>query len=134
MFKCSSSFHHYRGNNHHNTGGGQGAGEGGGRPICSFMNSKNLHFHNEHDIHISFENYKESDYEHDFDSLIISHSLRVSNPTRSGCKEEINVRLKAMYLDTLSLTSSSHCCRFIPIIYIGPLHSTLRLFDPSLSF
>jgi len=92
-------------------GGWGGQGEEEGSRIWSFMNSKNLH--NEHDIHTSFETYKESDYTR----FWFSHSLRVSNPTRSGCKEKINVHLKAMYLDTLSLTSSSHCCCwFVPII------------------
>ena len=49
---------------------------------------------------MSFDSYEANGYMHDFDLLIISHKLRVSNPTRSGCKEE-SIQIAHVYLKAL---------------------------------
>ena len=46
------------------------------------------------------KNYKENGYGHNLDLLIISHSLHVSYPIRSGCLG-ISVRLRPAYLNVI---------------------------------
>ena len=49
------------------------AEEGGGWDIWSFNEHENLHFDNELDIHVRYENYKESDYNLNLDLLNTSY-------------------------------------------------------------
>jgi hypothetical protein len=53
----------------------------------SFISSKNLHFDNEQEIHMSSENHEESGYRHDLDHLTLI-ACCVLYPTRTGCREK----------------------------------------------
>jgi hypothetical protein len=63
---------------------------------------ENLHFDNEWDSHSSSENYEANIYRKDLELLINLNWLRVTYPTRCGCREK-SIHLRHVYLRWCSM-------------------------------
>lgn len=46
-----------------------------------------IHFDNEYDIQMSYENYEAGGYKHELELAIILNELHVLHPTRSRCSD-----------------------------------------------
>ena len=70
--------------------------------VLSLNEHENLHFDCQYDIHMSSKSYEAIVYGKNLDLLIISHYLRVSRLTRSGCREK-SIWIRHVYFDGLLL-------------------------------